>query len=42
MATCRNLAISPARLAGWDNIPAAHDHYRAHPDEATRLLGLSM
>lgn len=41
LATCRNLAISLARLAGWDNIPAAHDHYRAHPDEAVHLLGLT-
>lgn len=42
MATCRNLAISLARLAGWHGIPQAHDHYRAHPDQAAQLLGLNM
>ena len=41
MATCRNLAISLAHLAGWDTAPAAHDYYRAHPDQATHLLGLT-
>ena len=41
IATCRNLAISLAHLAGWTGIPAAHDHYRAHPDEAAHLLGLT-
>jgi len=41
MATCRNLAISLAHLAGWTTIPAAHDYYRAHPDEAAHLLGLT-
>jgi predicted transposase YbfD/YdcC len=41
MATFRNLAIGLARLIGWDNIAAAIDHYRAHPDHGLQLLGLT-
>jgi len=41
MATFRNLAISLARLAGFNNIAAATDHYRAHPTDALHLLGLT-
>lgn len=41
MATFRNLAVSLARLAGFKNIAAAIDHYRAHPTDALHLLGLT-
>jgi predicted transposase YbfD/YdcC len=41
MATFRNLAISLSRLIGWNNIPAAIDHYRAHPDHGLQLLGFT-
>jgi hypothetical protein len=39
MATFRNPATGLARLIGWgDNIAAAIDHYRAHPDHDLQLL----
>jgi predicted transposase YbfD/YdcC len=41
MAAFRNLAISLARLAGFNNIAAATDHYRARPADALHLLGLT-
>ncbi|WP_394303053.1 hypothetical protein [Sphaerimonospora cavernae] len=41
MATFRNIAIGLAHLIGWDNIAAAIDHYRAHPDHGLQLLGLT-
>jgi|GEM_PF-1571139 hypothetical protein len=41
MATFRNLAISLSRLIGWNNIAAAIDHYRAHPDHGLQLLGFT-
>jgi hypothetical protein len=41
MAAFRNLAIGLARLAGFKNIAAATDHYRAHLADALHLLGLT-
>jgi hypothetical protein len=41
LATFRSLAISLAHLAGWTNNTAAHDHYRNHPADALRELGLT-
>ncbi|MCK1823785.1 ISAs1 family transposase [Streptomyces sp. XM83C] len=41
LATFRSLAISLAHLAGWKNNAAAHDHYRNHPADALRELGLT-
>jgi hypothetical protein len=41
LATFRSLAISLAHLAGWTNNAAAHDHYRSHPANALRELGLT-
>jgi predicted transposase YbfD/YdcC len=41
LATFRSLAISLAHLAGWRNNAAAHDHYRNHPADALRELGLT-
>lgn len=41
LATFRSLAISLAHLAGWTNNAAAHDHYRNHPTDALRELGLT-
>ncbi|MGX4694992.1 ISAs1 family transposase [Streptomyces sp. JNUCC 63] len=41
LATFRSLAISLAHLAGWTNNAAAHDHYRNHPADALRELGLT-
>lgn len=41
LATLRSLAISLAHLAGWTNHAAAHDHYRNHPADALRELGLT-
>lgn len=41
LATYRSLAISLAHLAGWTNIAEAHDHYRNHPADALRELGLT-
>lgn len=37
MATCRNVAISLLRLAGWDNIAAALRHHAWHPGQAIKL-----
>ena len=37
MATCRNLAISMLRIAGWDNIAAALRHHARHPHHALAL-----
>ena len=41
LATFHSLAISLAHLAGWRNNAAAHDHYRNHPADALRELGLT-
>ncbi|MEU2995471.1 ISAs1 family transposase [Streptomyces griseoincarnatus] len=41
LATFRSLAISLVHLAGWRNNAAAHDHYRNHPADALRELGLT-
>ena len=41
LATFRSLAISLTHLAGWKNNAAAHDHYRNHPADALRELGLT-
>ncbi|WP_246133419.1 ISAs1 family transposase [Mycobacterium helveticum] len=38
MATCRNLAISILRIAGWDNIAAGLRHHARHPDHALTLV----
>ncbi|MCI4674102.1 ISAs1 family transposase [Candidatus Mycolicibacterium alkanivorans] len=38
MATCRNLAISMLRIAGWDNIAAGLRHHARHPDHALTLV----
>lgn len=38
MATLRNLAIGLMRQAGWTNLAAAADHYRARPEHALDLL----
>ncbi len=38
MATCRNLAISILRIAGWDNIAAGLRHHARHPDHALALV----
>ncbi|WP_436843913.1 hypothetical protein [Streptomyces sioyaensis] len=40
MATLRNLTIGLIRQAGWTNITAATDHYRARTDHALQLLDL--
>lgn len=37
MATCRNVAISLLRLAGWDNIAAGLRHHAARPDQTLAL-----
>ncbi|MGW2080583.1 hypothetical protein ACWCOW_27210 [Streptomyces sp. NPDC001939] len=41
LAAFRSLAISLTHLAGWTNNAAAHDHYRNHPADALRELGLT-
>ncbi|MDT7847878.1 hypothetical protein [Streptomyces justiciae] len=41
LTTFRTLAISLAHLAGWTNNAAARDHYRNHPADALRQLGLT-
>jgi predicted transposase YbfD/YdcC len=41
MASLRNTAISLARIAGWNSITSANDHYRSHPGDALQLLGLT-
>lgn len=38
MASCRNLAISILRIAGWDNIAAGLRHHARHPDHALELV----
>ncbi|MFJ5036145.1 hypothetical protein ACIQB5_51275, partial [Streptomyces sp. NPDC088560] len=38
MAGFRNLAITLARSTGWDNMAAAVDYYRSHPDHALDLI----
>ncbi|RZB13254.1 ISAs1 family transposase [Streptomyces sp. F001] len=38
MAGFRNLAIALARSIGWDNMAAAVDYYRSHPDHALDLI----
>jgi predicted transposase YbfD/YdcC len=42
MASARNQAINLARVAGFKNIPQANDHYKARPDQALQMLGLTM
>jgi len=37
MATCRNIAVSLLRIAGWDNIAAGLRHHARHPDHAVAL-----
>lgn len=37
MATCRNVAISMLRIAGWDNIAAGLRHHASHPNHALAL-----
>ena len=37
MATCRNVAISLLRIAGWDNIAAGLRHHAADPARALAL-----
>ena len=37
MATCRNVAISLLRIAGWDNIAAGLRHHAANPAQALAL-----
>lgn len=37
MATCRNVAVSLLRIAGWNNIAAALRHHAARPAHATAL-----
>lgn len=37
MATCRNIAVSLLRLAGWDNIAAGRRHHAARPAHALSL-----
>lgn len=41
LATFRSLAISLTHLAGWTNNATAHDHYRYHPADSLRELGLT-
>jgi predicted transposase YbfD/YdcC len=38
MAGFRNLAIALARSMGWNNMAAAIDYYRSHPDHALDLI----
>ena len=38
MATCRNVAISMLRIAGWDNIAAGLRHHARHPDHALAMV----
>ncbi len=37
MATCRNIAISLLRMAGWENIAAGLRHHAARPGQALKL-----
>lgn len=37
MATCRNVAVSLLRIAGWDNIAAGLRHHARYPDHAVTL-----
>lgn len=37
MATCRNVAISLLRIAGWDNVAAGLRHHAADPARALAL-----
>ncbi|MGW5153467.1 ISAs1 family transposase [Rhodococcus koreensis] len=37
MATCRNVAVSLLRIAGWGNIAAGLRHYTRQPDQALAL-----
>ncbi|NJO16379.1 MAG: hypothetical protein HC877_11725 [Thioploca sp.] len=41
MASCRNIAIGLAHLAGAANIAKACRDFAAHPFEAIRLLGMA-
>ena len=41
LALFRNLILSLLRLAGWQSIPNAFRHYRAHLEESLQLLGFS-
>ncbi len=38
MATCRNIALSLLRMAGWDNIAAGLRHHAARPAQARALV----
>jgi predicted transposase YbfD/YdcC len=42
MASARNQAINLIQVAGFTSIPEGNDHYKAHPEQALELLGLTM
>ena len=42
MASIRNQALNLAHIAGFTSTPDANDHYKARPDQALELLGLTM
>ena len=42
MASARNQAINLIQVTGFTNIPEGNDHYKAHPEQALELLGLTM
>ncbi|GAA1249212.1 hypothetical protein GCM10009665_45050 [Kitasatospora nipponensis] len=41
MVTMRSLAVGLIRQAGWTDIAAATDHYRAHPGDDATMLDLT-
>ncbi|MFD4941363.1 hypothetical protein ACFVYE_04670 [Streptomyces sp. NPDC058239] len=41
MVSLSNLAVGPARLAGWTNIDQVDDHHRNDPDRALPELDLA-
>jgi predicted transposase YbfD/YdcC len=42
MASIRNQALNLAHIAGFTSTPDANDHYKARPDQALELLGLTI
>jgi predicted transposase YbfD/YdcC len=42
MASLRNQALNLTRIAGFTSTPDANDHYKARPDQALELLGLTI
>lgn len=42
MASIRNQALNLAHIAGFTSTPDANNHYKARPDQALHLLGLTI